>query len=72
MTQHHSIGRSTGSKLNPKPRPAPRCYSNVGLHAATSDGTRDALDDERAHAIFMIFLAAFATLSFASLCAVIA
>ena len=71
MTQHHPIGRSTGSKLDPKPRPAPRCYSN-GSHAAASDGARDALDDERTHEIFMIFLALFATLSFASLCAVIA
>lgn len=71
MTQHHSIARSTGSKLNPKRRPAPRCYSNVGSHAA-SDGARDALDDERSHEIFMIFLAFFATLSFASLCVVIA
>lgn len=72
MTQHHSIARSISSKLNPKPRPGPRCYSNVGSHLATSDGARDALDDERTHEIFMIFLALFATLSFASLCAVIA
>ena len=72
MTQYQSIRSTSGSKLNPRPRQAPRCYSNDGSRAAASDGALDALDDERTHAIFMFFLAAFATLSFVSLCAVIA
>lgn len=68
MTQLRLIKSSTGKGVNPRPRAAPLCYS----HAAASDGARDVLDDERTHEIFMIFLAFFATLSFASLCVAIA
>ena len=62
----------TGKQLNPRHRPAPRCYSNDESHAAASDCSRDAMDDERTHEVFMIFLAFFVTLSFASLCVAIA
>jgi hypothetical protein len=54
----------SGKRMNPKPRRPPRVYQSD--HHGGFD------DDVRSHEVFIAFLAIFATLSFATLCAVIA
>jgi hypothetical protein len=68
MYPYPTLEKKTGKQLNPRPRPAPICYANDSGKADEREGS----DDQRTHEIFVIFLAVFVTLSFVSLCAVIA